>query len=126
MSDRWLWILLGIIAIAVAMLMFNDSSGQTGGLANSDFASVIWYGSALVVVLSAFLLRQSMPMSGMLGHLAIWAVIFLVGMVLYQILGQFDMLPENFRPTPPPAPSNGSGTGITASLMNGVDRGLHL
>lgn len=111
MSDRMFWIILAVIIFAVVMLVFNDSSGQTVGLENDDFATIIWYG-IFVAVLAALLLRRGIPTGNLLGYVALWLGIFVAFVALYYILERSDMLPENFRPRV--LPPSDSGTGVPA------------
>lgn len=118
-SDRLLWIVLAALAIAVLLLMFNDSAGRTLGLDNNDFASLIYLGSIALVV-GAVVVARARFGGNVLTQVAIWLAIVLALVVGYKFY-QGEPLFQRDRPLPPP-----SGTGISASLMNGVNRDLHL
>lgn len=81
--NRGLWIILGIIGVALAMLIFNHSSGSTLGFANDDFGQLIWLG-VLGAVIGAGLLRSGRRFGEMFGTLGLWAVIVLGLIAGYQ------------------------------------------
>ena len=79
--SRGLWIILGIIGVALAMLIYNHSSGSTLGFAN--FGQLIWLG-VLGAVIGAGLLRSGRRLGEMFGTLGLWAVIVLGLIAGYQ------------------------------------------
>jgi len=119
-SDRLLWIVLAALGIAALLLMFNDSAGRTLGLDNDDFASVIYLGSIALVVGAGVVARARFG-GNVLTQIIIWLGIVLALVVGYKLY-EGEPLFERDRPMPPPS----SGTGISASLMDGIDRRLHL
>ena len=119
--DRVLWILLAVIGIGAAILMFNNDAGQSFGIENNDFASLIYLG-AFGLVIGAGLFRRSLPHGQMFRLGALWLCVILALMVIYQVLATYGLLPENFAPRFVPD----SGTGVTASLMNGIHGVLQL
>jgi len=122
MSERSLYIVIGILAAACLILVFNDSAGQSFGIENNTFASLAYLG-VLGGVIGATVLRRGLPTGNLIRSAGIWLALFLAMMVVYQLLAQADMLPANFRPR---IVVPDSGTGVTASLVDGVDRVLHL
>lgn len=81
--NRGLWIILGIIGVALAMLILNHSSGSTLGFANEDFGQLVWLG-VLAAVIGAGLLRSGRRFGEMAGTLGVWAVIVLGLIAGYQ------------------------------------------
>lgn len=81
--NRGLWIILGIIGMALAMLILNHSSGSTLGFANEDFGQLVWLG-VLAAVIGAGLLRSGRRFGEMAGTLGVWAVIVLGLIAGYQ------------------------------------------
>ena len=99
--DTLFWVLMGILGVAVVLLMINNDAGQTFGVENYQFASLVFLGSVGVFVgMSVF--GRGAPVGSLLRTAAVWLCVFLAVMVTYQVLARFDMLPENFRePTAP-------------------------
>ncbi len=118
-SDRLLWIVLAALGIAALLLMFNDSAGRTLGLDNNDFARLVYLGSIALVVGAGVVARARFG-GNVLGQIAMWLAIVLALVVGYKLY-QGESLFQRDRPLPPP-----SGTGISASLVDGVNGGLHL
>ncbi|MGC4025672.1 MAG: hypothetical protein QM744_11295 [Mesorhizobium sp.] len=118
-SDRLLWIVLAALGIAALLLMFNDSAGRTLGLSNSDFASVIYLGSIALVVGAGVVARARFG-GNVLTQIILWLGIVLALVVGYKLYQGEPLFPRD-RPLPPPA----SGTGISASLVDGVHGSLH-
>lgn len=118
-DDRLFWIVMGILGVGLIFLVLNDSAGQIGGVSNYDVASFVKL-AALAAVFGAAIVARRAPVGHSLRQMAIWLIIILAIMVGYQLAEQRGWLPNDRR-----APE-GSGTGITASLMHGVDRSLHL
>jgi len=71
-----LTLLLGILAVGIALLIFNHDSGQTLGLNNDDFGQLVAL-TALVTLLSAGLLRGRRRFGEAARLLAIWILIAL-------------------------------------------------
>lgn len=73
-----LMVILGILGAGLALLIFNNSSGQTFGFANDDFAHLVQL-SAIAVLLSAGILAgRRGRASEVLRNIAIWLVVALV------------------------------------------------
>ncbi|MFD1744192.1 TIGR02281 family clan AA aspartic protease [Rhizobium helianthi] len=73
-----LFVILGILGAGLVLLIFNNSSGQTFGLANDDFASLVQL-SAIAVLLSAGVLAgRRGRASEALRNIAVWLVVALV------------------------------------------------
>lgn len=119
-SDRLLWIVLAALGIAALLLMFNDGSGQTLGLSNGDFASVIYLGSIALVVGAGVVARARFG-GNVLTQIIIWLGIVLALVVGYKLY-QGEPLFQRNNPLPPPA----SGAGISASLADGIHGKLHI
>jgi aspartyl protease family protein len=81
--NRGLWIILGIIGVAMIMLILNDASGTTLGFANDDFGQLVWLG-LIGAVIGAGLLRSGRRFGHMAGTLGIWVVIVLALIAGYQ------------------------------------------
>jgi aspartyl protease family protein len=81
--NRGLWIILGIIGVAMIMLILNDASGTTLGFANEDFGQLVWLG-LIGAVIGAGLLRSGRRFGDMAGTFGIWAVIVLALIAGYQ------------------------------------------
>ena len=120
--DTLFWVLIGVLGVAVVLLMLNNDAGQTFGVENYQFASLVFLGS-IGLVFAVRLFGRGAPVGPLLRVAAIWLCLILALMVVYQVLARYDMLPENFRPRSIPVDS---GAGISASLMNSVDSSLHL
>lgn len=119
-TDRIFWIVMGILGIGTLILVLNDGNGRSLGVDNYDFARIVQLG-ALAVVFAAAILARGAPAGHTLRQAALWLVIFLAIMVAYQFADRYGWLPGRPRPTPVD-----SGAGISASLMDGVDRIFHL
>lgn len=112
-SDRLLWIVLAGLGIAAVLLMMNDNAGQTFGLDNSDFASVIYLGAIALVVGTGVVARARLG-GNFLTQIALWLAIVL-GLVVGYKFYQGEPLFQQDRPLPPP-----TGPGITASFAVSV------
>lgn len=123
--DRMLWIVLGVIAVGCAILMYNNDAGASLGIENNQFASLVYLGT-FGLVIGSFVLGRGLPTGHIVRQAGAWLCIILALMVAYELLATYNMLPENFAPRVVPRPDPDSGTGVSASLMDGVDRVLHL
>lgn len=81
--NRLFWLVIAAIAILLLVLIANDNSGTTLGIANDDFASAA-YMSIFGVVVAAGLLGSGIPLNHMVRNIAIWAVIILGLVTGYQ------------------------------------------
>ena len=81
--NRLFWLIIAAIAILLLVLIVNDQSGTTLGLANDDFADAA-YMSIFGVVVAAGLLGSGIPLNHMMRNIAIWAVIILGLVTVYQ------------------------------------------
>ena len=81
--NRLFWLIIAAIAILLLVLIINDQSGTTLGLANDDFADAA-YMSIFGVVVAAGLLGSGIPLNHMMRNIAIWAVIILGLVTVYQ------------------------------------------
>ncbi|MBX3596396.1 MAG: hypothetical protein KF874_02390 [Rhizobiaceae bacterium] len=118
-ADKLLWIVLGALAIAAILLMFNDSAGNTFGIDNNTFASFVYLGS-LALVIGAGVAARARFGGNLLSQTAIWLAVILALVVGYKLY-HGEPLFERDRPLPP-----NSGAGISASLVDGVYGGFHL
>lgn len=121
-SDRMLYIVLAIIVGAVILLIVNDDAGQTFGLDNSSFGGLIWGGLLVTVIGASIVARGGFGGPG-LTYAAVWLALFVALVIGYRLYNGEPVFPSG-QPEAP-APSN-SRTGISASLMDGVDGRLHL
>jgi len=111
--DTLFWVLLGLLGVAVALLMINNDAGQTFGVENYQFASLVFLASIAVFVgLGVF--GRGAPVGSLVRTAAVWLCVFLAVMVAYQVMARFDMLPENFRP---PAVPSDPAAGTSAAIM---------
>lgn len=81
--SRPLVIVLLILAGGLGLLLWNDAAGSTFGLDNDRFGRLI-YLSAIVAMLASAVVVSRRRLPGMLGMLAVWAVIVLALAVGYQ------------------------------------------
>ncbi len=81
--NRLFWLVIAAIAILILILVVNDESGTTLGLANDDFADAA-YMSIFGVVVAAGLLGSGIPLNDAVRNIAIWAVIVLGLVTGYQ------------------------------------------
>lgn len=81
--SRLFWIIIALIGATLLLLMANNDSGSTLGMANDDFARFAYMG-IWGVVLGSFLLGSGIPLSHFLRSMAIWVVIFLAIVAGYQ------------------------------------------
>ncbi|MGQ5718670.1 TIGR02281 family clan AA aspartic protease [Pseudochrobactrum asaccharolyticum] len=81
--NRLFWLVIAAIAVLILVLVINDESGTTLGLANDDFADAA-YMSIFGVVVAAGLLGSGIPLNHMVRNIAIWAVIILGLVTGYQ------------------------------------------
>ncbi|MBX8783882.1 TIGR02281 family clan AA aspartic protease [Ochrobactrum sp. GRS2] len=81
--NRLFWLVIAAIAILLLVLIVNDESGTTLGLANDDFADAA-YMSIFGIVVAAGLLGSGIPLNHMMRNIAIWAVIILGLVTGYQ------------------------------------------
>lgn len=80
---RTLWLILAVIGVALVLLVFNDSTGSTLGIANDDFSRIVWLG-LFAIVIGAGLLRSGRPLGDLARNLGGWAVIVLALVAGYQ------------------------------------------
>ncbi len=118
-SDRVLWFVLASLGITAVLLMMNDETGTTLGFDNDDFAQFVYLGAIATLVGSTVFSRARVS-GNLLPQIAIWLAI-IVGLVIgYKLYQGEPIFMEENRPLPP-----SSRTGITASLMDGIDSRLH-
>ncbi|TAM98205.1 MAG: TIGR02281 family clan AA aspartic protease, partial [Rhizobiaceae bacterium] len=83
MGNRLLLIILTIIGIAVALLVWNNNSGQTLGIGNEQFGQsaylAVW---GLVVAAALFGMRRRM--GDVMRHLALWLLVIFFLVAGYQ------------------------------------------
>ena len=121
-SDRMLYIVLAVIVAAVVLLVVNDDAGRTFGLDNGEFGGLIWGGLLMTVIGAGILARGGFGGAG-LKYAAIWLALIVALVIGYRLYQGEPAFPSGAPE--PPAPAS-SGTGISASLMDGVDGRLHL
>ena len=83
--NRLFWIVMALLGGGLLLLLLNDSSGQTLGFENHEFASLV-YLSALAIVIAAALLGRRQRLSGAAANIAIWLflLVMLVGGYQYR------------------------------------------
>lgn len=74
---------MGVIGLALILLLFNNSTGKTFGIANDDFGQLVWLGT-FAVVIGAFVLRSGRPLGTLARHLGSWIVIVFMLIAGYQ------------------------------------------
>ncbi|MGH9914792.1 MAG: retropepsin-like aspartic protease family protein [Pyrinomonadaceae bacterium] len=80
---RLFWIIIALMAGTVLLLIANNGSGTTLGLANDQFARFA-YMSIWGIVLAAGLLGSGIPLSHFLRNMAVWLIILLALVAGYQ------------------------------------------
>lgn len=121
MRQRILLIAFVVIALTVAILMVNNDAGTTFGYSNEFFARLVWLTTLICVLGATVVMRGGLGGAGLV-QIVVWLAIFVALVAGYKIYHNEPLFPGD---TPPPRTSTDSGTGITASLMNSVDRSLH-
>jgi len=81
--SRLFWVLMAVIGGGLALLLLNHDSGTTFGIANDDFAQMIWLG-AIGVVIAAGLFRRGATGGAGLRAAALWLLILLALVGGYQ------------------------------------------
>jgi aspartyl protease family protein len=79
---QFLWIILGVIAAGLLLLVFNHDAGSIFGLENDQFASMLTAG-LLVTTLSAGMVAARPSLGEVTRNIAAWAVIILVMLTGY-------------------------------------------
>lgn len=80
---RLFWIIVALIAGTTLLLIANNGSGTTLGLANDQFARLA-YMSIWGIVIAAGLLGSGIPLSHVLRNMAMWLVILMALVAGYQ------------------------------------------
>ena len=80
--DRILWILLGLLALTVAILVTAESSGFSLGMDNDNFAQTVYLG-ALIAALVAGGTAWRGGLSSALRNAAIWLALIFAFAALY-------------------------------------------
>ena len=80
---RLFWIIVALIAGTTLLLIANNGSGTTLGLANDQFARLA-YMSIWGIVIAAGLLGSGIPLSHFLRNMAMWLVILMALVAGYQ------------------------------------------
>lgn len=83
MSGRFLWIVLGAMALGLILLIVNQDAGSVMGLQSDDFARTM-YLSILGIVIAAGIVGSGMRFGLITRSLAIWLAIILVLVAGYQ------------------------------------------
>lgn len=78
-----LWIIMGVIGLALILLIFNNEAGATFGMANDDFGQLVWLG-VFGAVIAAGVLRSGRPLGTALRQFGGWVAIVLVLIAGYQ------------------------------------------
>ena len=81
--NRLFWIVMAAIGLGLVLLMLNHSAGQTFGIANDDFAQLVWMGT-LAAVIGAFVLRSGRPLGTLARQFGGWILIVLALIAGYQ------------------------------------------
>jgi aspartyl protease family protein len=115
---RLFWIIIALIGATLLLLMANNDSGSTLGIANDDFARFAYMG-IWGVVLGSALLGSGIPLSHFLRSMAIWIVIFLAIVAGYQYRYELQdvghRITAGLIPGSPISNRDGEGT-ITVTL----------
>lgn len=80
---RLFWIVIAAIAVVILLLIANNESGTTLGLANDAFGQAAYMG-IWGVVLAAGILGSGIRLSDFARNMAVWAVIILALVAAYQ------------------------------------------
>ncbi|WP_273725219.1 TIGR02281 family clan AA aspartic protease [Brucella gallinifaecis] len=80
---RLFWIVIAAIAVVILLLMANNESGTTLGLANDAFGQAAYMG-IWGVVLAAGILGSGIRLSDFARNMAVWAAIILALVAAYQ------------------------------------------
>ena len=83
MTNRLLWIALAVLGGGLILLIINDSSGETFGLANEDFSRLLYLG-VLGAIIAAGIWRSRGMFGDTLRNLAVWLFVVLVLVAGYQ------------------------------------------
>jgi len=83
MSSRFVWIVVAIVGAGLILLIVNDSSGETFGIANGSFGSALYLG-AWGALLAAGILGSGMRFGDIARNLALWLFIILAFVAAYQ------------------------------------------
>ncbi len=83
MTNRLLWIALAVLGGGLILLIINDSSGETLGLANENFSRLLYLG-VLGAVIGAGIWRSRGMFGDTLRNLALWLFVILVLVAGYQ------------------------------------------
>ncbi|BBD38439.1 aspartic protease [Aminobacter sp. Y103A] len=81
--SRLYWVVIAVLGGGLLLLLLNHSSGETLGLNNDSFGQLI-YAGALLLVISAGVLRRGTRFGETVRSLAMWVVIVLVFVAGYQ------------------------------------------
>jgi aspartyl protease family protein len=77
-----LGLLLGILAVGLALLIFNHDGGRTFGLGNEDFGQIV-YLAPIAILIGAGILTSRQKLGRNLAYLAAWAAAALVLVTIY-------------------------------------------
>jgi predicted aspartyl protease len=77
-------LLMGALAFTLALLIWNNESGQVAGMASSQFAGVVYLGLLLAVIIAGGAWYNGTA-TGALRDVAIWLAIFAGLGFLYQV-----------------------------------------
>jgi aspartyl protease family protein len=84
-----LTVALGILALGLALLVFNHDGGRTLGVGNDDFAHLVGM-TALLTVFAAGIWRSRRGLSESVRQFGLWMLIFLVVITAYLYRGDLD------------------------------------
>lgn len=110
-----LWVILGLIGAAAILLILNHDSGSVLGIANDDFASLVWYGIWGTVVAAAVFPRRGQWREAA-RNAVLWLTIFLVLMAGY--LYRYELQDVASRLTAGLVP----GSPISTGALDGRER----
>lgn len=83
MRNGLLWVALAVLGGGLLLLIINDSSGETLGLANDDFSRLLYLG-VLAAIIGAGIWRSRGMFGDTLRNLAVWLFVVLVLVAGYQ------------------------------------------
>lgn len=86
-----LGLVLGILAVGLALLIFNHGNGQTFGIGNADFGQIV-YLAPIAILIGAGILTSRHRIIRSIAYLAAWAVAALVLVTVYVYRDQAEQM----------------------------------
>lgn len=82
-SGRFIWVILAVMGVGLALLIFNDASGDASGI-SSDTLGRVFYLGVLGAVIGAGILASRHRVGDMARNLALWLLVVLLLVAGYQ------------------------------------------